>query len=155
MPVPHQRGLFKSILQVSWYRFRHPPSRGLEFLIESQHQKKYENNLHIVNTNILFQNRHKRCINVITMFNMSKCLNKRKLQLEHSNEQKFFSSQGLLLQMVPPVGMVEALSLAILGEFHSSFLNQILDLIFQSPTILCSMPRAVRMISAVSVGVIP
>ena len=86
---------------------------------------------------------------------MNKCLNKRKLQLEHSNEQKFFSSLSLLLQMVPPVGMVEALSLAILGEFYSSFLNQVLDFILQSPTILCSMPRAVRMVSAVSIGVIP
>ena len=55
-------------------------------------EKKYENNLHLVNTNILFQNRHMRCINEITMFNMSKCLNKRKLQLEHSNEQKFLVS---------------------------------------------------------------
>ena len=33
--------------------------------------------------------------------------------------------------------------------------NQILNLVSQSPTIICSMPRAVRMISAANVGVIP
>ena len=95
MPVPHQLGLFKSILYIV-VSFSSSSLKRLR-INESCHQKKYENNLHIVNANILIQNRHKRCINVITMFNMNKCLNnQRKIQLEHSNEQKFLLVSGLV-----------------------------------------------------------
>ena len=54
---------------------------------------------------------------------------KENYNLKDPNEQKVLSSQGLLFQLVNPVGMAGAFSLAHLGEIHSSFINQILDLI--------------------------
>ena len=74
-----------------WYRFRHPPSRGLELLTESWSSQKNEKNFEYNENNCInSQNRHMWCINEITTFNMSKCFNKRKLQLENPNEQKYF-----------------------------------------------------------------
>ena len=77
---------------------------------------------------------------------MSKCLNKRKLQLEHSNEQKSFQSQGLLFQLVHLVGMAGAFSLAHLGKIHSSFIDQILNLILKIPAVVGVMSWTVRMV---------
>ena len=85
---------------------------------------------------------------------MSKCLNKRKLQLENPNEQKSFHLQGLLLQMVSLGGMVEKLSLTILCELQCSFINQVLDLVLQIPTLICIMSWAGRVVGTPLIGII-
>ena len=40
-------------------------------------------------------------------------------------------------------------------KLNLSSVDHVLDLIFQAPTIIYSMPRAVRVISAAGVGVVP
>ena len=56
--------------------------------------------------------------------------------------------------MVNPVGMVEALSLTHLGEIHYSFINQVLDLILQSPAVGSVMSRTIRVVCTSFVGMI-
>ena len=62
------------------------------------HQKKYENNLHIVKTNILLQNRRMQCINGITTFDMTGMFeqSKENYNLKDSNEQKFLNPSHVL-----------------------------------------------------------
>ena len=48
--------------------------------------------------------------------------------------------------MVNPVGVVEELSLTLLGEIHCSFINQVLNLVLQSPAVDSVMSRTIRVV---------
>ena len=56
--------------------------------------------------------------------------------------------------MVNPAGIVEELSLTLLGEIHCSFINQVLDLVLQSPAVGSVMSRTIRVVCTPFVGMI-
>ena len=56
--------------------------------------------------------------------------------------------------MVNPAGMVEELSLTFLGEIHCSFIDQVLDLVLQSPAVGSVMSRTIIVVCTSFVGMI-
>ena len=61
---------------------------------------------------------------------------------------------NFLLQMVCLWGMAEEFSLTILCELQHSFIDQVLNLIFQCPTAISVMPQTIGMISASHIRVV-
>ena len=56
------------------------------------------------------------------------------------------SCQNLSLQMVGLGGMIETFQLTILCEFQCSFINQVFNFVFQPPTVVSIMPRAIGVV---------